>query len=81
MSRRKLVDAIAASLVADQVLEDLSVREEAEGIDYETPEFLAANRAANDTCRAVPWWARWFAEMLGDACWKARGSRTFSDPR
>lgn len=81
MTRPKLVDAIAASLVADMVLEDLAIREEAQGIDYETPEWKAANRAANDTCWRVPWWARWWAEMLVDACWRARGSRTVGDPR
>lgn len=75
MSRRKLVDAIAASLVADMALEDLAIRQEAEGVDYETPEWKAANRAVNETCRAVPWWARWWSELLIDAAWRVRGSR------
>lgn len=75
MSRRKLVDAIAASLIADQALEDLAAREKAAGVDYETPQWKAANRAAYDTYHQVPVWARWWSEKLADACWRARGAR------
>jgi hypothetical protein len=75
MARRKLVDAIAASLMADQALEELGIREKAGHVDYETAEFLAANRAAHDTYHQVPLWARWWSEKLADACWRARGAR------
>lgn len=75
MSRRKLVDLIAASLVADHALEDLAAREKAAGVDYETPEWQAARRAVHDTYHRVPRWARWWSERLADACWRARGAR------
>lgn len=75
MARRTLVDAIAASLMADQALEEVGIRERTGHVDYETAEFLAANRAAHVAYHRVPVWARWWAEMLADACWRARGSR------
>jgi hypothetical protein len=81
MARAKLVDAIAASLVADQALEDLAIREKAQGVDYETPEWKAANRALAATYRQVPWWARWWSEKLIDAAWRARGSRYVGEAR
>lgn len=48
---------------AERALCENGIAEYAEGIDYETPEFLAANREAYEARRAVPRWL-WLAVSL-----------------
>ncbi|MFE9064916.1 hypothetical protein [Streptomyces violaceusniger] len=43
---------------ADAALHALGKREKAAGIDYETPEFLKLNRAANEAAAKVSWFRR-----------------------
>jgi hypothetical protein len=48
----------AIARAADQALQDYGQELDAAGVDWETPEFTRLNRAAYDSMRAVPWWAR-----------------------
>lgn len=48
--------AIAEMKAADAALNANGERERKAGIDYETPEYLELNRAANEAAAKVPFW-------------------------
>lgn len=65
MSKKSLRDkvlgdpkAVAELKKADAELHENQKREEAAGIDYETPEYQRLNTAANEAAKRVPWHRR-----------------------
>jgi hypothetical protein len=62
VSRRPLADLVVDLVDADQALAELGRREHAAGVERETPAYLEANNRVHTARRAIPWWARWWAD-------------------
>lgn len=64
---------IASAVAADHALAEVATRERNAGIDDETPEFLAVNRAVCEAFDALPWWASLYADHKAAPYWTELG--------
>jgi len=58
-----MTNAKAVLRAARKALEDNSRREQAAGIDWETPEYLALNHAVIEAEQGVRWWRDSLSEI------------------